>query len=112
MSASEPGADHLRRNVATTHALTEWLRAAGLGDHERRADLAVDLADILTAAEVVQANVNALLNLRPDSATEADTALTIAAEIEAQLFGELKGHLESLEKAWPVLLERLDQLSP
>lgn len=104
--------ERVRRNVEMTHILTEWLQRAGLSDHPNRADLAVDLADILAAAEMVRESVEALLKLNPTMPDEADSALTIAAAIEAQLFGEIKGHLGSLEVAWPVLLERLDQLSP
>ncbi len=111
MPDSGPRRGLIERNVAMTHALTEWLRSAGLGEHPKRADLAVDLADILTAAEAVREDVEALLTLKPTVPGEADTALTMAAAIEAQLFGELKGHLQSLESAWPSLLERLDELS-
>jgi hypothetical protein len=106
-----PMKDRVKQNVALAHSLTEWLGIAGLGDHPKRADLAVDLADILTAAELVREGVDALLRLNPSVPSDADSALTLATGMEAQLFGELKNHVRSLERAWPALVERLDQVS-
>lgn len=98
--------------VALTHALTRWLRKAGVSDDHVVADLAVDLADIVAAGQAVRDAVEGLLRQDPRNAGEAGAALALVGDMEAQLFGEMKDHLNSLESAWPVLLERLDKLSP
>lgn len=101
-----------RETVALTHALGQWLRKAAVGDDAIVADLAVDLADIIAAGEFVREAVDELLRHDPLDPREADAALTLAAEMEAQLFGEMREHLSSLEIVWPKLLTRLDELSP
>ena len=101
---------HLDENVALTQSLEDWLRKLAL-DEEVIADLAVDTADIVAAAEAVKALTDSMMKTNPSKPTEAETALSAAAKIEVQLFTELKSHLETLERAWPRLLERLDALS-
>jgi len=104
--------ENVEETVALTRALGEWLRKVGVQNDEQRADVAVDLADILAAAGQVRTDVRRLLALDPSKAEEADAALTLAANIEVQLFTELKGHLQTLEEAWPDLLGRLEDLCP
>jgi hypothetical protein len=82
-----------------------------VGGPDAAAESAVDLADILHAAADVRALLTELLATDPVIPSQADRALQVAANIEVQLFSELKAHLESLERAWPRVLERLDSLS-
>lgn len=98
--------------VRLTHALTEWLRKAGVGDDGVIADLSVDLADIIAAGHAVHHSVDELLRQDPLDPAQAGRALSLAGDLEAQLFGEMKDHLATLEVAWPALLARLDKLSP
>lgn len=100
----------MEENVALTQSMGEWLRRLAL-EGELAAEVAVDVADILAAAEAVKELSLSMMKADPSVPREADAALTAAAEIEVQLFTELKSHLETLERAWPRLLERLDALS-
>ena len=93
MDASEDPA------VALTDRLGGWLKAADCVNEPMRTDIAVGLADVLAAARRVQSGVEALLAVDPRNAADADRALSIAAELEAYLFGEMRSHLESLENA-------------
>ena len=104
--------NNIEETVALTKALGDLLRKLGVQADQQRADVAVDIADILAAAGQVHTDVRRLLALDPSKADEADTALTLAANIEVQLFSELKGHLATLEDAWPGILARLDELCP
>jgi hypothetical protein len=96
-------------HLELTSALSRWLNAAGIADDELRADLAVDLADTLHAAEVARAELGEILKLQIASRGQAALALQHAANIEVQLFSELKHHLEELESRWPLLMEALDE---
>ncbi len=98
--------------VAHTHRIGQWVRRTGIHDQSIVADLSVDLADVLAAVAAVSTLTERFLSLDPMVPDQADEALTLAAEIEALLFTETKGHLASLEIAWPLLLEQLDRLSP
>lgn len=100
----------LEETVALTQRLGEWLRKLTL-EEEVIADLAVDTADIIAAAEAVKELTDSMMKTDLSEPTEADAALSAATEIEVQLFTELKSHLETLERAWPRLLECLDTLS-
>lgn len=104
--------DSAARTIALTHNLRNWLQGARLDEEPASTDLAVGLADFVAAAARAQDRVEALLKLDPAVPGQADEALTLAAELEAYLFTEIKSQLERLEAAWPRLLERLDKLSP
>jgi hypothetical protein len=80
-----------------------WLADVGIPDEDTRGDIAVDLADILAASQRVQELLEDLIV--GGSAMSADDALDKASEIEVQLFTELASHLDTLQKAWPVLLD-------
>lgn len=97
--------------VELTRAIDRWLQVVGVAGEGAAAESAVDLADILLAAADVRALLTELLSIDPRTPSEADRALQIAANIEVQLFTELKGHLEELEAAWPRVLERISSLS-
>jgi outer membrane murein-binding lipoprotein Lpp len=97
--------------VTLTKAIADWLVEAGVADAKQRADISVDLADLIAAARQVEADVKSLVQQRPATASEADKALALATDIEVQLFTELSSHLDSLRRAWPKLLERLDAMA-
>jgi hypothetical protein len=98
--------------MALTDRIGQWVRRAGVNDDSIVADLSVDLADIFAAMSTVSALTERLLTLDPRVPKQADEALTLAAEIEALLFTETKGHLATLEGAWPEFLDSLDRISP
>lgn len=100
----------MEENVALTQRFENWLRRLALED-KLVSELAVDTADIVAAAEAVKKLLLSMMRKDPAVPPESDAALSAAAEIEVQLFTELKSHLETLERAWPSLLERLDALS-
>lgn len=93
------------------NALGEWLRLTGLNDDDERASVAVDLVDVLAAADHVSERIQDLLKLDPRERHQADQSLTVAAEISVYLFEELKVHLKALEGNWERLLKRLDEKS-
>jgi hypothetical protein len=97
--------------VALTKSIADWVAAVGIADPTLKADLSVDLADILAAARQVERDVEVLLRLPPATTSGAEQALALATNIEVQLFTELSSHLNSLRRAWPKLLERLDAIS-
>lgn len=101
----------VEQNVNLTRRLREWLSRTGLKHEGTQAGIAVDAADIVAAAEQVNGLLEAMMRTNPESPGGADEALTAAAEIEVQLFTELRSHLETLEEAWPKLLECLDTAS-
>ncbi len=84
--------------------LSTWLSSVGVTDADERAEVAVDLADLLRAAEVVRLELSKLLAPHPAAVTTDDT-LQAVANIEVQLFTELKWHLESLETRWQRVVE-------
>jgi hypothetical protein len=95
--------------VNLTREIDRWLLGVGINEEGARADLAVDLADILAAAQRVESDLRSLLSLVAPSGKEADEALALAADIEVQLFTEAQSHMKTLQKAWPYLLQRLEQ---
>lgn len=84
--------------------LSAWLSSVGLTDADERAEVAVDLADLLRAAEAVRQQLSKLL-LPQHADVESDDTLQAVANIEVQLFTELKWHLESLETRWQLVVE-------
>ncbi len=103
--------DRATETVALTKSIADWLVAIDITEPALRADISVDLADILAAARQVESDVHLLLERRPIAGTMADDALAVATNIEVQLFTELSSHLDSLRRAWPRLLQRLDALT-
>lgn len=97
--------------VALTKTIANWLVGVDVADAKVRAEISVDLADIIAAASQVEADVKALVHRHPASAADVDKALALATNIEVQLFTELSSHLDSLRRAWPTLLERLDAMA-
>jgi hypothetical protein len=97
--------------VRLTHTIREWLASLDF-KAEARASIAVDLADVLAAARSAERCVEELLSLDPSKPDQADRAVKVAADVEVQLFTELKTHLESLRRSWPAVLERLAERSP
>lgn len=73
-------------------------------------DMAVDFADLLAAARFVDEMLSKLVQLDVRNAHQADEALQLLGSISAQLFTELRGHLDSLEREWEALEEQLDKL--
>jgi hypothetical protein len=71
---------------------------------------AVDMADLLAAASLVEEEVSNLLLLDVGNPREADDALRIAGRISAQLFTELRDHLDRLERQWSTFEDRLESL--
>lgn len=101
----------LEQNVDLTRRLREWLNRAGIDEERTQSAVAVDAADIVAAGEKVAELLETMMRADPESPDGADRALTAATEIEVQLFTELKSHLQTLQKAWPKVLERLDAAS-
>jgi hypothetical protein len=95
--------------VAVTKAFSEWLLDIGISDPKLRAEISVDLADILSAARKVEDDLGLLTKPRSAGGPEPDAALSIAANIEVQLFTELASHLRTLRVSWPKVLEQLDK---
>ncbi len=102
--------DTAKDHVDLVDAIDRWLQMIDPGNPAAAADSAVDLADLLHAAADVRALLADLMAIDPRNASKADEALQIAANIEVQLFTELRGHLESLQESWPRIMERLSSL--
>jgi hypothetical protein len=95
--------------VAATKAISEWLSEIGISDPKLRAEVSVDLADILAAARRIESDMRLLLQPRSARGQVPHAALTLAANIEVQLFTELAGHLKTLRTTWPKVLHQLDK---
>jgi len=92
--------------VARTREIARWLGTVGSVPTE----MAVDFADLLSAARVVDEMLVKLVQLDVRNAEQADEALRLLGTMSAQLFTELRGHLDSLEEEWDVLEQRVDEL--
>jgi hypothetical protein len=92
--------------VARTREIARWLETVGASPTE----MAVDFADLLSAARLVDEMLSKLVQLDVRNAQQADEALQLLGSISAQLFTELRGHLDSLEREWDGLEERVDAL--
>jgi hypothetical protein len=88
-----------RNQPALVRQIEKWLQRAGIAENAR-GDLAVDLADSLTAMKSIQDHTNAMLRTNPGTRQGADRALTHAAHVSVQLSNELVGHLRSLDRRW------------
>ena len=97
--------------VALTHRIAQWLERSG-ATGEPVSGLPVDLADALAAAERVKALLEELLGLDVTRTSEAERALALAADMEAQIVSELLPHVTSLERAWPGVVEALGTRVP
>lgn len=99
------------QTVALTNTIAEWLVEIGISDAKERAELSVDIADIIAAAHQVEADVVRLTRHPPGTKSGATEALELATNIEVQLFTEMSSHLDSLRRVWPRLLARLDGMA-
>ncbi len=106
-----PRNSSVTQHLELTSAIDSWLHQIRASDDDFIAQVSVDLADILRAAEDVRAELDKLLTGKLTDAQSADEALQGAANIEVQLFTELKHHLESLEPLWPTVMDALERLS-
>jgi hypothetical protein len=91
--------------VAFTGRLSAWLAKAGVSDPDARATLAVGLADFISAARQVEADLEAALTFDTDVPEEADRALSYIAGIPPYLFGEARDHADDMEPFWETHLE-------
>jgi hypothetical protein len=94
--------------VALTHQISQWLQRSGVTG-EPMSGLPVDLADALAAAERVRTLLDELLRLDMAQVSQAEKALAIAADMEAQISSELLPHVTSLERVWPSVVEGLGE---
>jgi hypothetical protein len=92
-------------HIAFVSEIDDWLARAGVDDPDRRATLAVGLADSLRAADHVREDLRDSLRLDPSDPAQADQALSHVANIHVQLFTELKHHLLEMEDIWEEALE-------
>lgn len=97
--------------VLLTSRIDRWLLSAGVRGAKERASMSVDLADLLAAAAESGRGLQRLLKTDPSTTDGAERALTIAAEMEAWMFTELKNHLRSLERSWARLLPLVEKRS-
>jgi hypothetical protein len=102
--------DNSDKHVELVRSLESFFRAIGF-DSEGTTDVATDLADILYAATDAHRLVDGMLAADIENADDAKGLLQMAADIDVQLFTELKDHLESLEQAWPGVLDAVERLA-
>ena len=101
-----PSQERAAATVARTREIARWLGTVGAVPTE----MAVDFADLLSAARVVDEMLVKLVQLDVRNAERADEALRLLGSMSAQLFTELRGHLDSLEEEWDALEQRVDEL--
>lgn len=99
----------ISEHLARTRAIDSWVQRLSDGNEKLASEVAVDLADLLRAAETVREELDQLLAADLDDPQAADAALQNAANITVQLFTELKQHLESLEQHWAQIEDALDR---
>lgn len=105
-SGPEPDPELERFRLA--ERTSDWLDRIDLGDDEARTTLATGLVSILAAAEEARLLLDAVLATDPTrDAGDAEHALDLATELTGQLAGELRARLDDVERAWPVLEDRL-----
>ncbi|HEX8850743.1 MAG TPA: hypothetical protein VF761_14530 [Gemmatimonadaceae bacterium] len=95
------------QHIELTRAIDAWVQGLRSGDEDFAAQVSVDLADLLHAAGAVRTELQKLLSADLADPSSADDALQSAANIEVQLFTELKEHLESLAVLWPRVQDAL-----
>jgi hypothetical protein len=93
------------KQVAFTDRIATWLARAGVDDLDKRATLAVGLADVVFAARVATDDLMAMLQEDLSEPKSADRALSRAGSISTYLFGELKDHLLDIEALWEEEIE-------
>jgi hypothetical protein len=96
-----------RAQVNFSNQVTLWLRHAGVNDEDARATLAVGIADVIHAMEVTTREFRGLLATDPSSEAGAEQALHHMALIGAYFFGEIKNHLEDMQRVWETVLEEV-----
>jgi hypothetical protein len=100
--------DETQGRVELARRIGMWLRKTGVTHSE----MAVDFADLVAAARSVERALAELVTLDAENPQQADVALALAGKMAAQLFTELRGHLDSLEKDWEQFEDRLEALAP
>ena len=100
-------ASEVAAHVRFAGQLTQWMERAGVPDGPTQADLGVGFADILYAASGAQGVLEQMIALDPTTTTGADEALNHLGYLNALFLGEIRNHLEDLERAWPILEGRL-----
>src|SRR5690242_10887689 len=106
MMTTPPSQERAAATVARTREIARWLGTVGAVPTE----MAVDFADLLSAARVVDEMLVKLVQLDVRNAEQADEALRLLGSMSAQPFTELRGHLDSLEEEWDALEQRVDEL--
>ena len=101
------GSEAITAHVEFAGRLTRWMERAGVPDGATQADLGVGFADILHAASEAQRVLDQVVALDPTSPVGAEQALGHLGYLHTLFLGEIKSHLEDLDKAWPVLEGRL-----
>ena len=94
--------------VRTADRLAAWLTKIGA----ESTGAAVDFADTVAAAWVIEDGVQYLLTLDPTHPDDARQALDKLGEMYAWLFNELRYHVDQLERAWPVIEGSLAAVAP
>ena len=110
-ASSQHDDEAIRRHVEFAGALDDWIERAGVTDPEVIADLAVGFADVIHAAGSAKKELDALLAIDPTTPKEADAALQRLAYLHVLFLDEIKNHIADLEKRWPVLEQRLENIS-
>ena len=104
----DPPEHAINHTVEVADNLAAWFRNTRFP----QTDIAVDFADLIAAARESEALLSRLMSLHMDDRSEAEQALACVGELHAWLFGEIKHHLEELERAWPDLEAHLEKLVP
>lgn len=91
------------RRYVDVDRLSNWLEKANIGQRE----MAVDFADIFTAADEVREYLEEMIALDPAESSSADAMIRLLGRMRARLFVEIPHHLEHLQQGWNELEERL-----
>lgn len=94
--------------AALANELSHWLRRAGI----ERTELAVDFADLVHGAKVVEASLHRLLALDLEQSAEAELAMEELGRMHAWLFTDMLPHLKELEEGWQALEDQVVRRLP
>src|SRR4051812_19904680 len=89
-----------KKHVALVNRIDNWLVKAGIGPDRVRTEVSIDLVDGLYAAEVVKAELEAMLRCNPKSKKGRDQAALHAITLHVYADGELKYHVQRLLRRW------------